>query len=69
MIAVRWAFREGHFVLRAHAHIEMLMEGLTLGEFQSAAANGDLLEEYPDRPEGYTKLVLGYVNTRPITSY
>lgn len=31
-----------------------------------AGRNSELLEEYPDRPEGYSKLLLGIVNERPL---
>lgn len=59
MVAVRWAFREDHFVLRFHAHVEMLTEGLRTSDLRHAGSGCELLEEYPERPEGHTKLILG----------
>jgi hypothetical protein len=32
MVAVRWAFANDHFVLRAHAHVEMLLENLAISD-------------------------------------
>lgn len=66
MVAVRWAFREKHFVLRFHGLIEMKLEGLSVNDVVVAGGNSELLEEYPDRPEGYSKLLLGMVGKRPL---
>jgi len=45
----------------------MLVEGLSTPDICRSGADCDLLEEYPDRPEGHTKLLLGYVRPgRPI---
>jgi uncharacterized protein DUF4258 len=66
MVAVRWAFREKHFILRSHGQIEMKLEGLSVGDVIAAGSNSELLEEYPDRPEGYSKLLLGMVGERPV---
>ena len=59
MVAVRWAFSERHFVLRWHAHQEMLADALTTEAIRGAGAQSDLLEDYPDREHGHTKLLLG----------
>lgn len=67
MVALGWAFGEKHFVFREHGYIEMLLERLTTEDVVRAAGRCELLEEYPDRPEGFTKLLLGYVRPdRPI---
>lgn len=67
MPAVRWAFRENHFIVRAHGHIEMLIEGLSVPDIRRAGITSELLEEYPERPHGHTKLLLGYVRPdRPV---
>lgn len=60
MVAVRWAFRDGQFVLRTHAHVEMLLEGLATQDIRRAGSDSDLLEEYPERPQGRTQLLLGH---------
>lgn len=60
MVALGWAFREKHFVLRFHAHFEML-EGLAVGSIGEAGTGSELLEDYSTRREGHTKLLLGYV--------
>jgi hypothetical protein len=59
MVAVWWAFRERHFVLRRHAYQEMLIDALTSQAMRDAGAQSDLLEDYPDREHGHTKLLLG----------
>lgn len=61
MVALRWAFQEGHVALRAHAHVEMLIDRITLNDVLRAGAGSDLLEDYRDRPQGHTLLLLGYV--------
>lgn len=67
MVALRWALRERHFVLRFHAHVEMLDEGLAVGSITEAGAQSELLEDYPTRREGHTKLLLGYAGEdRPV---
>lgn len=64
MVAVRWAFREGHFVLSFHGHVEMLLEELSVTDLREAGSQSELLEEYPGRREGYTKLLLGRVGAK-----
>jgi len=60
MPAIRWAFRQLHVQLRIHAHIEMVEEGLSLEDVLNAGAEADLLEDYPERNEGHTLLLLGH---------
>lgn len=64
--ALRWAFKENHFILRVHGFVEMKLEGLTVGDLSVAGSNSEVLEEYPERPEGYTKLLLGPLEERPL---
>jgi hypothetical protein len=59
MVALRWAFREQHFVLRGHALQEMLVDALTTRAIRDAGGESELLEDYPDREHGHTKLLLG----------
>lgn len=65
-LALRWAFKENHFVLRFHGLVEMRIEGLSVEDLSRAGAESEILEEYPDRAEGYTKLLLGRLTGRPI---
>lgn len=48
-------------MVRTHAFIEMRLDRLTEGDIYRAGLEGELLEDYPDRPEGHTLLLLGYV--------
>lgn len=64
--ALRWAFHEKHFVLRFHGFVEMRTEGLSIEDLRQAGRESEILEEYPDRPEGHTKLLLGKLADRPI---
>ncbi|MFN2594676.1 MAG: DUF4258 domain-containing protein [Actinomycetota bacterium] len=61
IIAIRWAFRERHYVLRTHAFIEMRMDSLLAEDVRRAGMDCELLEDYPDRPQGHTVLLLGLV--------
>jgi hypothetical protein len=66
-IAVSWVFREGHFELSRHAYVEMYLDKLNLDDVRKAGARGEVLEDYPDRPEGYTILIAGYIGQeRPV---
>lgn len=44
----------------------MGLEGLSVREMSSAGRQAELLEEYPDRPEGYTKLLLASIDDEPL---
>lgn len=66
MPGLRWAFGENHFILRFHGLVEMNLEGLSVREISRAASKAELLEEYPDRPEGYTKLLLAAIDDEPL---
>lgn len=66
MMGIHWAFAERHFILRFHGLVEMKIEGLSVGDLSRSGAAAELLEEYPDRVEGYTKLLLGKLPGRPI---
>jgi len=61
MPAVRSAFRELRFVLRWHAHLEMRLERVDAMALSSAGSSLELLEDYPERERGHTKLLLGYL--------
>jgi hypothetical protein len=58
-LALRWAFREGHFVFRAHAHQKLLLERLTTDGVQMIGATCEVLEDYPEREHGHTQLLAG----------
>lgn len=60
MMAIRWAFREDHFVPTEHAHIEMFQDNVSLTDLKRAAVESELIEDYPDRPDGHRMLLLGY---------
>lgn len=66
MPALRWAFQENHFILRFHGLVEMNLEGISVRDLSNAGRQSELLEEYQDRPEGYTKLLLGVIEDQPI---
>lgn len=58
--ALRWAFDESHFVLRFHGHVEMTQEKIRALDLSRAGRACEVLEDQ-DRPEGRTKLLLGYL--------
>lgn len=59
--ALPWAFEELHFVLRFHGHVEVMQERAAALELSRAGCACELLEDH-DRPEGRTKLLLGYLS-------
>lgn len=58
-VALRWAFREEHVIVRFHGHLEMSYEGLDKEDLFDAGTTTEVIEDYPDRPEGHTKLLSG----------
>ena len=65
MVAVRWAFRQRHYRLTGHALIEALIEQLSEEDLTAIGSDSDVLEEYPNRPHGHSKLLLGYARGEP----
>ncbi len=57
---LRWAFSERRIVFLEHAHIESSMEELRAHDLTPLGSDCEVLEEYPDRPQGMSKLLLGY---------
>ena len=57
---------QGRYEVSAHAQRERLAEDLDVVELEGAIEQGELLEEYPDDPRGWSCLVLGYAGARPV---
>jgi hypothetical protein len=57
---LRWAFSERRISFLEHGHIEASIEGLGAGDVARLGSDCEVLEEYPDRPQGMSKLLLGY---------
>lgn len=66
ILALRWAFQEKHFILRFHGFVEMKLERFSVDDLSSVGGSSEILEEYPERPEGYSKLLLGFLEDRPL---
>jgi hypothetical protein len=56
----------GWYEFSIHAQHERLAEDLDVVEVEEAVQNGELLEEYPNDPRGWSCLVLGYTAAKPI---
>lgn len=61
--ALGWAFSESHVIFRFHAHLETRYDNLTTADVMRAGKSCEVLEDYPTRREGRTKVLLGL--TRP----
>jgi hypothetical protein len=59
-VALGWAFTEGHVLFRFHAHLEMRLDNVTNADVQLAGSRCEVLEDYPARREGRTKVLLGF---------
>lgn len=59
-VLLRWAFSERRISFREHGHIEAALENLTAPDVARLGSECEVLEEYPDRPQGMSKLLLGY---------
>jgi len=59
--ALGWAFSEAHLVYRFHAHVERRFEKLTEADVARAGQRCEVIEDYPTRREGRTKVLLGYL--------
>ncbi len=57
---LRWAFREEHLAITEHARVEMAMESVSTNDVIVAGSGAEVVEEDRDRPQGVTKVVLGY---------
>lgn len=57
---LRWAFGEGRIAFLEHGHIESSMEELDAYDVARLGSECEVLEEYPDRPQGMSKLLLCY---------
>lgn len=58
----RWAFSERRIAFLFHGHVEAAMEGVTAQQLAGAAQGYEVLEEYPERPQGLSKLLLAYLD-------
>jgi hypothetical protein len=58
--ALRWAFREEHATPLFHGHVETRLEGLEFRDVLRAGISSEVLEE-ETRPQGRTKLLLGFL--------
>ncbi len=61
VISVRWAFHEQRVVISLHAYFEMQIDEIDTRELFRAGGQCDVLEEYAERHEGLTKLLLGFL--------
>jgi hypothetical protein len=59
-VALGRAFTEGHVLFRFHAHLEMRFDNVTSTDVRLAGARCEVLEDYPSRREGRTKVLLGF---------
>lgn len=57
---LRWAFREEHLAITEHARVEMAVESVSTDDVIAAGSGAEVVEEDRDRPQGVTKVVLGY---------
>lgn len=64
-VALRWAFSRQHMSFLFHGHVEASLEGLTAREVALAGEDCEVLEEYPDRPQGLSKLLLAFLDDEP----
>lgn len=59
-VALRWAFREEHLSITRHARIEMGLRGIDTDAVTSVGRVSEVIEEDRERPQGTTKVLLGY---------
>ncbi|MBA2726254.1 MAG: DUF4258 domain-containing protein [Actinobacteria bacterium] len=59
--AFGWAFSQSHVIFRFHADIEMRYDQLTKDDVMRAGKSCEVLEDYPTRSEGRTKVLLGFI--------
>lgn len=59
-VVLRWAFTEQHVALTRHARIEMDLRGIGTDDVITVGKLGQVIEEDRDRPQGTTKVLLGY---------
>ena len=58
---------EKQVIFSIHAHRQMDMRGITVGEVFEALEAPELVEDYPDDPRGHSCLLLGYTKSgRPL---
>lgn len=58
--ALGWAFTERRILFRFHAHLEMRYDNIRNSDVYLAGAGCEVLEDYPTRREGRTKVLLGF---------
>jgi len=58
--------RQGNYEISLHAEKERYAEDISLSDIETAMANGEILEDYPNDPRGESCLILGYAEGRPI---
>lgn len=59
---LRWAFSEHRIAFLEHGHIESSLERLGAHDIARLGTHCEVLEEYRDRPQGLSKLLLGYAS-------
>jgi hypothetical protein len=57
---------QGKYEFTIHAQRERLADDLDVVEIGEAIEQGELLEEYPDDPRGWSCLILGYSGGKPV---
>ena len=53
-------------VFRVHAVQRMFERGISVGHVHQVLANGEVIEEYPDDYPYPSRLMLGWIATRPL---
>jgi hypothetical protein len=55
-----------HLLFRVHALQRMFQRGVTVEDVRQVLATGETIEEYPDDTPYPSRLVLGWVGSRPL---
>lgn len=58
--ALQWAFREKHVAITRHARVEMGLRAITTDDIMFVGRGSEVIEEDRSRPQGTTKVILGY---------
>ena len=61
--ALRKSFTDRHYLFSAHASDRAASRGIYSKEIESAIANGQVIEDYPDDKYGPSCLILGKTDT------
>jgi hypothetical protein len=63
---IRSEIENQRYQISLHADDERLADGLTITEIESALADCQVIETYPEDPRGESCLALGFVKNRPV---